>query len=38
VFRIVELEEVGEEALPPDTISDALAQNAMRRSTYVTTD
>lgn len=35
MFRIVELEEVGEEALPPDTISDALAQNAMRRSTLL---
>jgi len=29
----LELEEAGEEPLPPDTISDAFAQNAMRRST-----
>lgn len=32
----LELEEAGEEPLPPNTISDALAQNAMRRSTWLT--
>jgi hypothetical protein len=32
----LEDEEAGEEPLPPNTISDAFAQNAMRRSTCVT--
>lgn len=35
VLRVVELEEDGEETLPPDTISDAFAQNAMRRFTLL---
>lgn len=36
VLRTVELEEAEEGALPPNIISDALAQNAMRRSTLLT--
>lgn len=35
VLRTVELEEAEEGILPPDIISDALAQNAMRRSTLL---
>jgi hypothetical protein len=33
VLRTVELEEAEEGTLPPNIISDALAQNAMRRFT-----
>ena len=33
---VVELEVAGEEPVPPNTISDAFAQNAMRRSTWDT--
>jgi hypothetical protein len=32
----LELEEAGEEPLPPNIISDALAQKAIRRSTWLT--
>lgn len=36
VLRTVELEEAEEGTLPPNIISDALAQNAMRRFTLLT--
>lgn len=36
VLMAVELEEAGEGTLPPNIISDAFAQNAMRRSTLST--
>jgi hypothetical protein len=36
VLRMVELEEDEEGTLPPNIISDALAQNAMRRFTLST--
>lgn len=34
VLVVLELEEAGEDPLPPDTSSDAFAQNAMRRFTW----